>query len=220
MLLGFDPKRTYSWFYAFNQYLVAEGYIVLSVNYRGGTGYGLDYREADNLGPGGSSELNDLLGAIAYLRGRQDVDSHRLGIWGASYGGLMTALGLARASDALAAGVDYAGIYDWSTLLPFWGEPIDEDEANRRAVESSPVATIDQWHSPVLLVQADNDTVVPFQQAAELLEDLRSHNIEHDVIMIPNEIHDMARYSSWMMLFNAADAYFDRQLNKRSTSSP
>ena len=215
MLLGFDPKRTYSWIYAFNQYLVAEGYIVLSVNYRGGTGYGLDYREADDLGPGGGSELNDLLGAITYLRGRQDVDSHRLGIWGPSYGGLMTTLGLARASDALAAGVDYSGIHNWSTY-----EPIDGADANRRAVESSPIATIDQWHSPVLLVQADDDSVVPFQQAAELIEGLRSHNIDHDVIMIPNEIHDMARYSSWMMLFNAADVYFDRHLDKRSAPAP
>ena len=215
MLLGFDPKRTYSWIYAFNQYLVAEGYIVLSVNYRGGTGYGLDYREADDLGPGGGSELNDLLGAITYLRGRQDVDSHRLGICGPSYGGLMTALGLARASDALAAGVDYSGIHNWSTY-----EPIDGADANRRAVESSPIATIDQWHSPVLLVQADDDSVVPFQQAAELIEGLRSHNIDHDVIMIPNEIHDMARYSSWMMLFNAADVYFDRHLDKRSAPAP
>jgi dipeptidyl aminopeptidase/acylaminoacyl peptidase len=65
-----------------------------------------------------------------------------------------------------------------------------------------------------------NDGVVPSQQAAELIEGLRSHNIDHDVIMIPNEIHDMARYSSWMMLFNAADVYFDRHLNKRSASSP
>jgi dipeptidyl aminopeptidase/acylaminoacyl peptidase len=213
MLLGFDPKRTYSWIYAFNQYLVAEGYIVLSVNYRGGTGYGLDYREADNLGPGGGSEFNDLLGAINYLRGRHDVDSHRLGIWGGSYGGFMTALGLARASDALAAGVDYAGIHNWSTYLSSMGDPIDGGDANRRAVESSPIATIDQWHSPVLLVQPDDDRIVPSQQAAELIEGLRSHNIDHDVIMIPNEIHDMARYSSWMMLFNAADVYFDWHLN-------
>lgn len=220
MLLGFDPKRSYSWIYAFNQYLVAKGYIVLSVNYRGSTGYGLDYREADNLGPGGSSEFNDLLGAITYLRGRQDVDSRRLGIWGPSYGGLMTALGLARASDALAAGVDYSGIHNWSTFLSSVGDPIDGPDANRRAMESSPIATIDQWHSPVLLVQAGNDSIVPCQQAAELIEGLRSHNIEHDVIMIPNEIHDMARYSSWMMLFNAAEVYFDRQLNKRSVPSP
>jgi dipeptidyl aminopeptidase/acylaminoacyl peptidase len=219
MLLGFNPKRSYSWIYALNQYLVAEGYIVLSVNYRGGIGYGLDYREADNFGPGGGSELNDLFGAITYLRGRQDVDSHRLGIWGASYGGLMTALGLARASDALAAGVDYAGIHNWSTFLSSVGEPIDGGDARRRAVESSPIATIDQWHSPVLLVQADDDRVVPSQQAAELIEGLRSHNIDHDVIMIPNEIHDLARYSSWMMLFNAADVYFDRHLAKRSASA-
>jgi len=220
MLLGFDPKRSYSWIYAFNQYLVAEGYIVLSVNYRGGTGYGLDYREAENLGPGGSSELNDLIGAITYLRGRQDVDSHRLGIWGPSYGGLMTALGLAHASDALAAGVDYSGIHNWSTFLSSAGAPIDGGDASRRAVESSPIATIDQWHSPVLLVQTDDDRIVPFQQAAELIEGLRSHNIDHDVIIIPNEIHDMARYSSWMMLFNAADTYFDQHLDKRSAPAP
>ena len=220
MLLGFNPKRSYSWIYAFNQYLVAEGYIVLSVNYRGGTGYGLDYREADNFGPGGGSELNDLLGTINYLRGREDVDSHRLGIWGPSYGGLMTALGLARASDALAVGVDYSGIHNWSTYLSSVGEPIDGGDANRRAVESSPIATIDQWHSPVLLVQADDDRVVPSQQAAELIEGLRSHNIDHDLIMIPNEIHDLARYSSWMMLFKAADVYFDRHLGKRSAHAP
>jgi dipeptidyl aminopeptidase/acylaminoacyl peptidase len=219
MLLGFNTDLWHSWIYAFNQYLVAEGYIVLSINYRGGTGYGLDYREADNFGPGGGSELNDVVGAITYLRGRQDVDSHRLGIWGASYGGLMTALGLARASDALAAGVDYAGIYNWSTFLSSVGEPIDGGGANRRAVESSPIATIDQWHSPVLLVQADDDRDVP-HQTTELIEDLRSHNIDHDVIMIPNEIHEMARYSSWMMLFNAADVYFDRHLDKRSAPAP
>jgi dipeptidyl aminopeptidase/acylaminoacyl peptidase len=219
MLLGFHTHRAHSWIIAFNQYLVAEGYIVLSVNYRGGTGYGLDYREADNFGPGGGSELNDVVGAITYLRGRQDVDSHRLGIWGASYGGLMTALGLARASDALAAGVDYAGIYNWSTFLSSVGEPIDGGDANRRAVESSPIATIDQWHSPVLLGQADDDRDVP-HQTTELIEDLRSRNIDHDVIMIPNEIHDMARYSSWMILFNTADVYFDRHLDKRSAPAP
>ena len=100
------------------------------------------------------------------------------------------------------------------------GEPIDGADANRRAVESSPVATIDKWRSPVLLVQADDDSVVPFQQTAELIEGFRSHNIDHDVIMIPNEIHDMVHYSSWMMLFNAADVYFDRHLDKPSAPTP
>jgi dipeptidyl aminopeptidase/acylaminoacyl peptidase len=80
-------------------------------------------------------------------------------------------------------------------------------------VESSPIATIDQWLSPVLLVKADGDLDVPLQQTIALIEDLRSHNIDHDLIMIPNEIHVMARYASWMTLFNAADAYFDRHLD-------
>ena len=221
MLLGFNTdSREHNWMYAFNQYLAAKGYIVLSVNYRGGTGYGLDYREAENLGPGGGSELNDILGAITYLRGRQEVDSHRLGIQGDSYGGFMAELGLARASDALAAGVDYAGIYNWSTFLSSVGQPIDADDANRRAVDSSPIATIGQWHSPVLLVKADSDLDVPLQQSTALIEDLRSNKIDHDVIMVPNEIHVMARYSSWMMLFNAADVYFDRHLDKRSAPTP
>src|SRR4029077_8591377 len=189
-------------------------------NNRGGTGYGLDFREADNLGPGGASELNDLLGAITYLRGRQDVDSRRLGIWGASYGGLMTALGLARASNVLAAGVDYAGIYNWSTFLSSVGEPIDGADANRRAVESSPIATIDQWHSPVLVVQADDDRDVPSQQSLELIEALRSHRIEHEEFILPNEIHDLGRYASWIQFFQASDHYFDERLVKRATTRP
>jgi dipeptidyl aminopeptidase/acylaminoacyl peptidase len=168
MLLGFNPMGGYNWMYALNQYLVSEGYIVLSVNYRGGIGYGLDYREANDFGPGGGSELNDLLGAVTYLQGRKDVDARRLGIWGASYGGLMTALGLARASDSIAAGVDYAGLYNWATFLASIGTPIEGANATRRAVESSPIATIDRWHSPVLIVQADDDRNVPSQQATEL----------------------------------------------------
>ena len=216
MLLGFNPMGAYAWMYALNEYFVAEGYVVLSVNYRGGIGYGRDYREAENFGPGGGSELNDLLGAISFLQSRKDVDSHRLGIWGGSYGGLMTALGLARASDALVAGVDYAGLYNWSTFLSSVGEPIEGAEANQRAVDSSPIATIEKWRSPVLVVQADDDRNVPSQQATELIEGLRSHNIEHDQILIPNEIHDLARYSSWMRLFNAADVYFEKHLQMSS----
>ena len=218
MLLGFNTdSREHNWMYAFNQYLVARGSIVLSINYRGSTGYGLDYREPDNLGPGGASELNDILGAITYLRSRQNVDPRRLAIVGDSYGGFVAELGLARASDALAVGVDYAGIYNWSTFLPAVGEPIDGDDANRRALESSPIATIDQWRSPLLHVKADGDLDVPIQQSTALIDDLRAHHIDHDVIVIPNEIHVMSRYSSWMTLFNATALYLDRHLDDQNT---
>ncbi|HZO21715.1 MAG TPA: prolyl oligopeptidase family serine peptidase [Steroidobacteraceae bacterium] len=219
MLLGFHPMDAYNWMYALNQYFVSEGYIVLSVNYRGGIGYGHDYREAKDFGPAGGSELNDLLGAIAYLQARQDVDAHRLGIWGGSYGGLMTALGLARASDSLAAGVDYAGLYNWASFLASVGAPIASPEAVQRAIQSSPVATIEQWKSPVLIVQADDDRNVPSQQASELIADLRSHHIEHDELMMPNEVHDLTRFASWMTLFHATDDYFARHLGTKGLES-
>ena len=220
MLLGFHPMDAYSWMYALNQYFAAEGYIVLSVNYRGGIGYGLDYREAKDFGPDGASELNDLLGAITYLQGRNDVDRERLGIWGGSYGGLMTALGLARAPDAFAAGVDYAGLYNWATFFSSVGISLPDAAVVQRAVQSSPIATIDQWHTPVLVVQADDDRDVPSRQSSELIEALRSHHIEHDELILPNEIHDLARYASWMQFFQATDLYFDQHLAKRATATP
>jgi dipeptidyl aminopeptidase/acylaminoacyl peptidase len=212
MLLGFHHMDAYNWMYSENEYFASKGYIVLSVNYRGGIGYGLNYREADNFGPDGGSELNDLLGAVSYLQSRKDVNAKKIGIWGASYGGLMTALGLSRASGSIAAGVDYAGLYNWDTFLAGVGAPIEGAAAKSRAVASSPIATIDQWRSPVLIVQADDDRNVPSHQATELIEDLRSRGVDHDEIMIPNEIHDLLRHHSWLTLFNAADAYFDRKL--------
>jgi dipeptidyl aminopeptidase/acylaminoacyl peptidase len=212
MLLGFHPMDAYDWMYALNQLFVSEGYIVLSVNYRGGIGYGLDYREAVNFGPDGASELQDLLGAISYLQARPDVDPHRLGIWGGSYGGLMTALGLARAPNALAAGVDYAGLYNWSTYFSSVGVSLPSPEATRRAVESSPIATIDAWKAPVLVVQADDDRDVPSQQSSELLEALRIRHIDHEQLMFPNEVHNLARYASWVSFFHATDGYFDAHL--------
>ena len=212
MLLGFHPMDAYTWMYALNQYFVSEGYIVLSVNYRGGIGYGLEYREANDFGPNGGSELFDLIGAITYLQARADVDLHRIGIWGGSYGGLMTALGLARAPEALAAGVDYAGVYNWASFLGTIGIPVSTPEQAHKAVESSPIATIDAWKSPTLIVQADDDRSVPSGQSSDLLEDLRAHHVGYEQLVLPNEMHDLTRYASWMSFFGATDSFFDRHL--------
>lgn len=76
--------------------LANAGYVVLALNYRGGIGYGLDFREAEKSGASGASEYNDLLAAADYLRSRPDVDPKRIGLWGGSYGGYLTALGLAQ----------------------------------------------------------------------------------------------------------------------------
>src|SRR5581483_267575 len=81
MLLGANPMGAYSYMYAMNQYFASRGYVVLSVNYRGGTGYGLDFRVPANFGPSGASEYNDIVGAANYLKTRADVDTKRIGVW-------------------------------------------------------------------------------------------------------------------------------------------
>src|SRR3989440_11012471 len=87
-----------------NQYLASRGYLVLSVNYRSGIGYGRAFRLAPHRGARGASEYQDIVAGAKYLQSRDDVDKKRIGLWGGSYGGYLTALGLARNSDIFAAG--------------------------------------------------------------------------------------------------------------------
>ena len=210
MLPAWHPMDAYSFMYGFNQYLASEGYVVLSVNYRGGIGYGLDFREAKDFGASGASEFNDILGAATYLQGRADIDPKHIGMWGGSYGGLMTALGLARASNILAAGVDYAGVHDWRAMLP----QLSAQDA-QRAFDSSAMAAMDKWRSPVLVAHNDDDRDVPFAQSIELVQALRQHNLPFEQLVIPDEGHVMLRAASWLKFFAASDQFLWRHLAVR-----
>lgn len=212
MFLGWHPIGSYSRLYAMNQYLANQGYVVLSVNFRGGTGYGLDFRKAENLGLKGSSEANDIQGAAVYLRSRSDVDPARIGIYGGSYGGLMTALGLARFSDLLAAGVDYAGVHDWRAMFPELAAPFTPLTTAQRAYDASPIATAEKWKSPVLFIHADDDRNVPFSQTEAMVAELRAHGVEPEQLVLPNEIHDLLLHASWLQMLRATDEFFARHL--------
>jgi dipeptidyl aminopeptidase/acylaminoacyl peptidase len=212
MLLGANPMGAYSYMYAMNQYFASRGYIVLSVNYRGGTGYGLNFRVPPNFGPSGASEFNDVLGAASFLKVRSDVDSKRLGVWGGSYGGYLTALALARASDIFAAGVDYAGVHDWSGLLKVYAAAGAKSKSDSLAWASSPMSSIKRWHSPVLVIQADDDHNVPFNQTVLLMTGLREQKVPHELIVIPNEIHDLLLHRSWLEYFHAQSDFMDKHL--------
>jgi dipeptidyl aminopeptidase/acylaminoacyl peptidase len=221
MLLGFHYMYYYSNSYAMNQFLASQGYIVLSVNYRSGIGYGMRFREALNYGADGGSEYNDVVGAGLYLKNRADVDPGRIGLWGGSYGGYLTAMGLSRASDLFAAGVDFHGVHDWSSLRdvtgtpPAGGDPMAQrqyQEALRLAFESSPMATVDSWKSPVLLIHGDDDRNVSFAQTEILAEALRARHVEFEELIIPNEIHDFLRYVHWVQSYEATVDFFARKL--------
>jgi dipeptidyl aminopeptidase/acylaminoacyl peptidase len=215
MLLGFHYMDFYHNMYSINQYLASRGYIVLSVNYRSGIGYGLDFREALDYGATGASEFNDVQGAGLYLRNRADVDPKHIGVYGGSYGGYLTAMALARSSDLFAAGVDYAGVHDWNlefdALVPGWDVAKDQ-RARALAFTSSPMADVDRWRSPVLLVQGDDDRNVVFSQTVQLAEDLRARHVHVEEMVFPDETHDLLLYGSWVALGRATAEFFDRQL--------
>ena len=221
MLLGFHYMYYYSNAYALNQYLASQGYVVLSVNYRSGIGYGLNFREAINYGARGGSEFNDVIGAGLFLKSRADVDPKRIGVWGGSYGGYLTAMALARASDLFAAGVDFHGVHDWSArggldaAVNQTGDPEvmrAQQEAARIAFESSPMASISTWKSPVLLIHGDDDRNVNFGQTVMLVEALRKQHVDFEQLIIPNEIHDFLMYQHWVEAYKATADFFSRKL--------
>jgi dipeptidyl aminopeptidase/acylaminoacyl peptidase len=215
MLLGWHSIEYYNHAYAMNQYLASRGYAVLSVNYRSGIGYGLRFREAPAQGAGGASEFNDVLGAGLYLRSRPDVDPGRIGLWGGSYGGFLTAMGLARASDLFAAGVDLHGVHDWNEGIRNFIPTYDPTPEQRRlAFESSPNAWLDGWRSPVLLIQGDDDRNVFFSQTVRLVEALRQRKVHVEQLVLPDEIHGFLRTASWLAAYHAAVGFFDRTLKR------
>jgi dipeptidyl aminopeptidase/acylaminoacyl peptidase len=222
MLLGWHYMNYYSNAYAMNQFLASRGYVVLSVNYRSGIGYGLDFREAINYGAAGASEYNDVQGAAMYLRSRADVDPNRIGAWGGSYGGYLTALALARSSDLYAAGVDLHGVHDWNEELKNWApsyNPGTHADSARVAWEASPLASIKTWHSPVLLIHGDDDRNVPFSESVDLAEALRRQGVEFEELIFPDEIHDFLLQRDWISAYSAASNFLDRYLRAASVIS-
>jgi dipeptidyl aminopeptidase/acylaminoacyl peptidase len=204
---GFDSFETHNHLYEANQFLAANGYVVLSVNFRGGSGYGLDYREAKGFGIYGGSELNDIVGGAEYLLTRPEVDGQRMGIWGGSYGGRMTSLGMAAAPKYFVAGVDYAGVHDMSS---YYGRYIRTPEAKALALQSSAIGHVDTWKAPVKLMVGDADALMP--DTVLLAEALRKRGVPVEQMMIPDEVHFLLRHQSWHVIFQATKEYLDRFL--------
>jgi len=219
MLLGWHYMDYYSNGYAVNQYLAAHGFVALSVNYRLGIGYGRAFHHPEHAGYAGAAEYQDVLAGARFLQSLPGVDGNRLGIWGGSYGGYLTALALARNSDIFKAGVDLHGVHDWSRLMDeLTGkqatryEKGDREKAMEVAWEASPNSQIDNWKSPVLLIQGDDDRNVRFQQTVDLARRLEAHNVPFEELVLPNEIHGFLRHASWIRADEATAKFLARTL--------
>jgi dipeptidyl aminopeptidase/acylaminoacyl peptidase len=216
MLLGFHYMEYYHNAYAMNQYLANKGYTVLSVNYRLGIMYGRAFREPAKSVWRGASEYQDVVAGAKFLQTLDNVDPQRIGLWGGSYGGFLTAMGLARNSDIFKAGVDFHGVHDWAVFLPMWADNVeaapDIKEARELAFKSSPVASVANWRSPVLFVHGDDDRNVPFQQTTDLVEKLQAQKVPIEELILPDEIHDLLRWNDWVRSYKATADFFDRKL--------
>ncbi len=218
MLLGFNYGQYYSNAYALNQYFASKGYVVISLNFRSGIGYGLDFREAENYGATGGSEFNDVLGAGLYLKNRDDVDHSRIALWGGSYGGYLTAMGLSRASDLFACGVDIHGVHDWNegirNFVPSY-VPEKMPDFKSLAFRSSPEHTVNGWKSPVLFIHGDDDRNVNFTETVRMAELLRKRNVYFEQLVFPDEVHSFLRHQNWVSAYEATFEFVDRMMKKK-----
>jgi dipeptidyl aminopeptidase/acylaminoacyl peptidase len=216
MLLGWHYSDYYTNAYALNQYLASRGYVVFSVNYRLGIGYGHNFHRPPNAGVQGASEYQDVKAGAEYLQQLAQVDSKRIGIYGGSYGGYLTALALARDSKLFAAGVDIHGVHNWNAeraafLLENRYEKIpDAQRALDVAWQSSPVSAIATWKSPVLLIHGDDDRNVRFSQTTDLVQRLDKAGVTYEELIIPDDTHHFMRHANLVKVDSAVAAFFDR----------
>jgi dipeptidyl aminopeptidase/acylaminoacyl peptidase len=222
MLLGWHYRWEYANDYGVNEYLTSRGFIVLAVNYRLSVGYGQAFQFPEHTGARGASEYLDVLAAGRYLQKRDDVDPRRIGVWGASYGGYLTALALGRNSDVFAAGVDLHGVHD--RLPPvnptqlahaLVGDGLTEADlrqALKVEFDSSPISAVATWKSPVLLIHGDDDRTVDFHQTVDLGRRLAEKHVPVEELVLPDDVHDSLLWRNWTTEMTAAAEFFERTL--------
>ncbi|MBL8271932.1 S9 family peptidase, partial [Steroidobacter sp.] len=151
--------------YEFAQYVASQGYLFVDINYRGSTGLGLNFRLPAGRGATGGSELADVSALLKYLKARGDVNSRRLAIVGASYGGHIVGLAMTQLADQFAAGVSLFGVADWVVEMqkdenapPTFIRLAERTQIEEQAYLSSPTSRIEQWRAPTLFTMGDLDT--------------------------------------------------------------
>jgi dipeptidyl aminopeptidase/acylaminoacyl peptidase len=215
MLAGWHYSDYYANSYAAQQYFASRGYVALSVNYRLGIGYGFEFHRPDSAGAQGAAEYRDIVAAAHYLRSLPDVDPARIAVWGGSYGGYLTAMALARNSDLFAAGVDIHGVHNYAdryTSPANRFEPTDRAEAAATGWRSSPIAYMDGWRSPVLLIHGDDDRNVRFAETTDLARRLEGTDVHVETIVIPDDTHHFLRHANWVRVNDATFEFIHRML--------
>ena len=220
---GGPGDGTYRGYLGFIQYLVNHGYVVLSVNNRGSSGYGKTFSTADDQ-KHGREPLRDCVEARKYLASLAYVDGSRVGIFGASYGGYMTLAALAFHPDAFDVGVDVFGISDWvsgmkelpphvprEALYQEIGNPETQEELLRSI---SPLFHADKIRKPLLVIQGANDPRVKKAQSDAIVEAVRRNKVPVDYLVLADEGHGFSSKKSEAESSARIRAFLDQHLKK------
>ena len=147
-----------------------------------------------------------------------------IGIWGASLGGYLTGLALARNSDVFAAGVDVHGVADRTPAVSsaqlaraIVGDGISEADVKQAltvAFQSSPISAVATWKSPVLLIHGDDDHTVDFHQTVDLKRRLIEKDVHVEELVLPDDVHDSLLWRHWSKAAAATAEFFERFLKE------
>jgi dipeptidyl aminopeptidase/acylaminoacyl peptidase len=222
---GWHPSRSYGLAYSAHQYFAQRGIVGLHVNYRGGIGYGHEFRQAITDGYG-RDEMADIAAAAEWLADRSYVDSEAVGVWGLSYGGYAVLQLLGTHPKLFAVGVNLAGLADlklfheWAceTKFPavessqdviFGGDPWNAPEEWAAA---SPVTNMENYERPLYSFHGTDDRYVNVEQQDTVVDELLAHDKEFEAEYYPGEGHVYGRRAVWKRTLEKIDAAFDEHL--------
>jgi dipeptidyl aminopeptidase/acylaminoacyl peptidase len=194
-------------------YLLERGYTVLDFDYRGGAGYGRDYR-TDIYRSMGQKDVDGALPAIDYLVREHGIDRKRIGVYGVSYGGFFTLMALFRHPGLFSAGIANAAVTDWAHYQHPWTSRILGVPAGDSASYqiSSPINHSAALADPLLITHGLVDDNVQFQDAARLMQKLIEQGKHFEVMVYPTEPHTIQTEASRRDYVRRAVDFFDRNL--------
>ncbi|HEV2399074.1 MAG TPA: S9 family peptidase [Candidatus Sulfotelmatobacter sp.] len=206
---GGPTSQTMNSFNRFVQFAANQGYMVLAPNYRGSTGYGKEFQNA-NLFDMGGGDLQDVLAGVDWIKQTGHLDPKKIAVMGASYGGYLTMMAVTKAPDIWAAGVPIVPFVDWFTEIQSEDPVLREsdlatmgDPQKNKALyeERSPINFIDQVKAPLLLLAGGHDPRCPKSQAQQVVDAIKKRGGTVDFKVYENEGHGFARVE------NQIDAY-------------
>jgi dipeptidyl aminopeptidase/acylaminoacyl peptidase len=206
---------SYRMYYAISQYFAQQGYVILTPDYRGSSGYSRDWTTGVSHDLGGG-ETQDVNGGADYLKTLSYVDPDRIGVWGLSYGGFMTLQSIITAPKLFACAIDVAGVGDWATwttggtiLGRLGSTPVTDPEFYDR---SAPVKHLDKIKRPLMILQGTNDTNVPLWETLKVVDRLEKLGTPFDMAFYPGEIHFFRRAFVLRDAWRRSDAFFYQHL--------